>query len=452
MATSRDSSATAATRTRARTCSRRSVAIYNDNELLGIERNHCAVELRHRPSALPADRASSPISARHTRRCASGSDCLPRPGRKSRACSPSPRSSTAREVLVAVQHVDQADRAERSSSKRRSQRFTALAGRLPRDGVGAGQRAHHASAARLCGVRCSLIRRRPRCCASHQTLAVVAGRRNLPDLSAQLRGLERRRHRRPARDHAAARLCRAAWVSTAIWLSPFFTSPMNDFGYDVADYCGVDPVFGTLADFDALVARAHALGLKVIIDQVYSHSSDQHPWFQESRSDRAIIQGRLVRLGRRQAGRLAAQQLAVGVRRPGLDLGRAARPILPAQFPATSSRSSTCTIRRVQDALLDVAQILARPRRRRLPHRCDQLRDARPAAARQSAGAERRQAHAAVRLPAASLQPVAPGHREVPRAAAGGDRQLRRPLHPGRSRRRARAERDESVHRRAMHG
>ena len=62
----------------------------------------------------------------------------------------------------------------------------------------------------------------------------------------------------------------------AIWLSPFFVSPMRDFGYDVADYCGVDPVFGTLGDFDALAERAHALGLKVIIDQVYSHSSDQH--------------------------------------------------------------------------------------------------------------------------------------------------------------------------------
>jgi alpha-glucosidase len=73
----------------------------------------------------------------------------------------------------------------------------------------------------------------------------------------------------------------------AIWLSPFFTSPMHDFGYDVADYCDVDPVFGTLADFDALVERAHALKLKVIIDQVYSHSSDAHAWFQESRSSSA---------------------------------------------------------------------------------------------------------------------------------------------------------------------
>ncbi len=72
----------------------------------------------------------------------------------------------------------------------------------------------------------------------------------------------------------------------AIWLSPFFASPMRDFGYDVADYRDVDPVFGTLDDFDALVARAHALKFKVIIDQVYSHSSDQHPWFKESRSNR----------------------------------------------------------------------------------------------------------------------------------------------------------------------
>ncbi len=71
-----------------------------------------------------------------------------------------------------------------------------------------------------------------------------------------------------------------------VWLSPFFTSPMRDFGYDVADYCGVDPVFGTLDDFDRLVDKAHGLGLKLIIDQVYSHSSDRHPWFVESRRDR----------------------------------------------------------------------------------------------------------------------------------------------------------------------
>ena len=68
----------------------------------------------------------------------------------------------------------------------------------------------------------------------------------------------------------------------AIWLSPFFKSPMKDFGYDVSDYRDVDPMFGSLADFDALLAEAHARGLKVIIDQVWSHSSDKHPWFVES--------------------------------------------------------------------------------------------------------------------------------------------------------------------------
>ena len=72
----------------------------------------------------------------------------------------------------------------------------------------------------------------------------------------------------------------------AVWLSPIFKSPMKDFGYDVSDYNDIDPMFGTLADFRALVDRAHELGLKVIIDQVLSHSSDQHPWFIESRSSR----------------------------------------------------------------------------------------------------------------------------------------------------------------------
>lgn len=71
-----------------------------------------------------------------------------------------------------------------------------------------------------------------------------------------------------------------------IWISPFFTSPMADYGYDVADFCGVDPIFGTLEDFDAVVEKAHRLGLKVIIDQVYSHTSDHHDWFIESRSNR----------------------------------------------------------------------------------------------------------------------------------------------------------------------
>ena len=71
-----------------------------------------------------------------------------------------------------------------------------------------------------------------------------------------------------------------------IWISPFFASPMKDFGYDVSDYCAVDPIFGTLQDFDALLAAAHACGLKVVIDQVYAHTSDEHAWFEESRQSR----------------------------------------------------------------------------------------------------------------------------------------------------------------------
>ena len=72
----------------------------------------------------------------------------------------------------------------------------------------------------------------------------------------------------------------------AIWLSPFYTSPMLDFGYDVSNYRDVDPMFGSIGDFEALVEKAHDLGIRVIVDLVISHSSDQHPWFKESRSSR----------------------------------------------------------------------------------------------------------------------------------------------------------------------
>ena len=89
-----------------------------------------------------------------------------------------------------------------------------------------------------------------------------------------LRGIERRL------DHLV-------WLGVdAIWISPVYPSPMADFGYDVADYCGVDPRFGTLDDFDALLAAAHARGLKLLLDLVPNHSSDAHPWFVESRSSR----------------------------------------------------------------------------------------------------------------------------------------------------------------------
>ena len=78
----------------------------------------------------------------------------------------------------------------------------------------------------------------------------------------------------------------ASLGADCIWLSPIFTSPQRDMGYDVSNYKDIDPLFGTLADFDALIARAHDLGLKVITDQVLSHTSDQHPWFKQSRMSR----------------------------------------------------------------------------------------------------------------------------------------------------------------------
>ena len=78
-----------------------------------------------------------------------------------------------------------------------------------------------------------------------------------------------------------------AWLGVdALWISPFFRSPMADFGYDVSDYCDVDPLFGDLADFDGLVADAHRLGMRVVIDWVPNHTSDQHPWFIDAASSR----------------------------------------------------------------------------------------------------------------------------------------------------------------------
>ena len=78
-----------------------------------------------------------------------------------------------------------------------------------------------------------------------------------------------------------------SWLGVdALWLSPFFRSPMADFGYDVSDYCDVDPRFGDLGGFDELVADAHALGMRVVIDWVPNHTSEQHPWFLDACSSR----------------------------------------------------------------------------------------------------------------------------------------------------------------------
>jgi len=84
-----------------------------------------------------------------------------------------------------------------------------------------------------------------------------------------------------------SRLDYLAWLGVdAIWLSPIFPSPMADFGYDVADYTGIDPCFGTMDDFDQLLAAAHARGIKLLLDLVPNHTSDEHPWFRQSRNSR----------------------------------------------------------------------------------------------------------------------------------------------------------------------
>ena len=79
-----------------------------------------------------------------------------------------------------------------------------------------------------------------------------------------------------------------------IWISPFFTSPMKDFGYDVSNYRDIDPIFGTLEDFDALLERAHSLDLKIIIDLVLSHSSNEHPWFSDPKTPISVATYKLL--------------------------------------------------------------------------------------------------------------------------------------------------------------
>src|SRR5689334_19726128 len=84
-----------------------------------------------------------------------------------------------------------------------------------------------------------------------------------------------------------ARLDYLEWLGVdAVWLSPIYPSPMADFGYDISNYTDIDPLFGTLADFDRLVEEVHRRGMKLLLDFVPNHTSDQHPWFKESRSSR----------------------------------------------------------------------------------------------------------------------------------------------------------------------
>src|ERR1700743_485123 len=117
----------------------------------------------------------------------------------------------------------------------------------------------------------------------------------------------------------------AALGIDAIWFNPWYPSPMADAGYDISDYRSIDPVFGTLADADALIGEAHAHGIRIIIDVVPNHSSDRHPWFTEAPAAR-LVRARpvLVPPGPRRSGGAAPQQLAVDLWRPRLDPGHRA--------------------------------------------------------------------------------------------------------------------------------
>src|SRR4051812_14011390 len=84
------------------------------------------------------------------------------------------------------------------------------------------------------------------------------------------------------------RLDHLTWLGVdAVWLTPVYPSPRLDFGYDIADFCAIDPIYGSLCDFDELVGALHARDIRLILDFVPNHTSDQHPWFREARSSRS---------------------------------------------------------------------------------------------------------------------------------------------------------------------
>ena len=204
----------------------------------------------------------------------------------------------------------------------------------------------------------------------------------------------------------------------ALWLTPFYPSPQVDHGYDVADYTDVDPLFGTLADFDELVADAHERGIKVTIDIVPNHTSDQHPWFRNAIADASHPDRKryMFRPGRN-GGPPNGWTSAFGG--PAWTLDEKIRRVLPPFLHPRAARSRLAPRSRPGQLRRD-PPFLARPRRRRLPDRrrpralqgAGSARDGRA----DTAAALRRLAlgaDAAGTPPA--LPPLAPDRRRVPR-------------------------------------
>ena len=190
-----------------------------------------------------------------------------------------------------------------------------------------------------------------------------------------------------------------------LWLLPFYPSPLQDDGYDIADYYGIHPDYGTVEDFERFLDEAHARGLRVIADLVLNHTSDQHPWFQAARraptdsperdyyvwsdTDERYQDARIIFTD-------TERSTGPGTRWPSSTTGTAS---------SATSPTSTTTTRRCSEAMLDVMRVLARPGPRRLPLR----RRALPVRAR---GHQLREPARDARLPQGA--PRAPSTREYP--------------------------------------
>ena len=235
-----------------------------------------------------------------------------------------------------------------------------------------------------------------------------------------------------------------------VWLSPVYRSPQDDNGYDISDYQDIDPTFGTLADFDALLAEVHARGMKLVMDLVVNHTSDEHPWFVESRSSadnpkRDWYWWRPPRDAHGGGGaRGGAEQLGRGVLRPGVGARRGDRRVLPAPVLAQAAGPQLGEPGGPGGGVRDDA-LVAGPRRRRVPDGRHQLHLQGPGPARRRRPRRRRprgRARALRRTARGSTSILAEMHREVvrrpARAAAHGrgdagrHRRAGRPLHrPG---------------------
>ena len=210
-----------------------------------------------------------------------------------------------------------------------------------------------------------------------------------------------------------------------IWLSPVYPSPQDDNGYDIADYQDIEPTFGTLADFDALLAAVHERGMRLVMDLVVNHTSAEHAWFKESRASRDNPKRDWYWWRER------AQRLALVVLRLGLGSRRGDRRVLPAPVRAQHARPQLGEPGGPRGGLLDDA-LVAGPRGRRLPHGRHQHDLQGPRAARRARAGRRHDARRLRALHRRAARPRVPAGdaplrvRRPRRADADGRRDARR--------------------------